>query len=70
MRLVYSSGNGGEFALVRSVLGAAQIPYETRNEGISQAMPTLPFEPEIWVAEERFDEVRALIAASLGGERD
>jgi len=65
MRLAYSSSNGGEFALVRSVLDAAQIPYETRNEGVFQAMSVTPFEPEIWVAEDRFDEVRALIAASL-----
>ncbi len=65
MKRVYSSSNGGEFALVRSVLDAALIPYETRNEGVSQAIPVAPFEPEIWVAEDRFDEVRALIAASL-----
>jgi hypothetical protein len=66
MKRVFTSGNGGEFALVRSVLDAAGIPHETRNEIVSQAMPVAPFAPEIWVDDERFDEVRALIAASLG----
>lgn len=70
MKRVFVSLDGGEHALVASLLDAAGIPFQTRNEQVAAVLPTAPFGAEIWVAEDRFEEAAKLIEASLrsGGD--
>ncbi len=64
MKQVFSSPNPEEAALVQSVLDAAQIECEMRNEAISQTFP-LAFQPEVWVVKDSdYEEARRLIKES------
>jgi hypothetical protein len=63
MKRVFSSPDSAEVGLVRSVLEAADIACEVRNEAVSQAMPGFPFVPELWVLrDDDYDEAARLIA--------
>ena len=50
-----------QVGLARSVLEAAEIPCEVRNETVSQAFPSLPFAPELWVREQDYEEAKRLL---------
>jgi hypothetical protein len=66
MKLVFSSPNSALVGLAQSLLESANIASEVRNEVVSQAMPGLPFTPELWVLrDEDFEEARSLVASSL-----
>ena len=53
--------------LARSVLEAANIACEVRNEGVSQAIPSAPFAAELWVKDEDFEEASRLLQTNQGG---
>jgi hypothetical protein len=64
MRLLYSSPDSAEVGLLKSVLDEAGIPCEVRNNCISQAIPGVPFYPELWIMnDENYCEASELLAA-------
>ncbi len=64
MKRLLTSLNSAEMGLARSVLEAAQIPCELRNESVAQAFQIAPFASELWVNDEDFDEATHLLAGS------
>ncbi len=64
MKRLYASPDSARVALVRSMLDAANIPFEVRNEALSQAMMGFPFGSEVWVDDKDYDDARELIRAS------
>jgi hypothetical protein len=64
MKHVFSSPDSARIGLAQSLLDAADIPCELRNDALSQAMPRMPFMTELWVLrDEDYDEARRLIGA-------
>jgi hypothetical protein len=62
MKQVFSSPDSSQIGLAQSLLEAAGIACEVRNDGVSQAIPGLPFAPELWVLRDAdFEEARRLI---------
>jgi hypothetical protein len=63
MKQVYSSIDGGETGLIQSLLDAAGIRYEVRNEAVAQTeAPFPPWNMELWVLrDEDYQEARTLI---------
>lgn len=49
MKRLVTSSNSAELGLLKSRLEVAGIQCEVRNESISQGLPGVPFDPEIWV---------------------
>jgi hypothetical protein len=69
MKLVFSSPNSALVGLAHSLLESANIASEIRNESVSQAMPGLPFTPELWVLHHQdFEEARSLVSSSLSAK--
>ncbi len=64
MKQLLTSPDSALTGLARSVLEAAGIPCEIRNESVSQAIVGMPFSPELWVGDEDYDEARRLLAAA------
>jgi hypothetical protein len=64
MKRLCTSADSAHLALLRSVLDAAHIQSEIRNEAVSQAIPGMSFAGEIWVADEDYDEASALVASN------
>ena len=62
MKQLHTPVGSAAVGLARSVLASADIPFEVRNEFLSQAMAGVPFEPELWVNDEDFDEATRLLA--------
>ena len=62
MKQLYSSPDSAQVALIRSILDAANVPFEVRNEAVSQAIP--PFSSEIWVQDDDFEDANRLIKES------
>ena len=62
MKQLYTPSGSAAVGLARSVLASAEIPFEVRNEFLSQAIPGTPFDPELWVNDEDFDEATRLLA--------
>ena len=70
MKHVYSSPNSAQIGLLQSVLDAAGIQYELRNEAISQAEAGMPFITELWVLrDEDYEEARELIRLERAATR-
>ncbi len=64
MRKVFSSPDSAQVGLAQSILDAAGIACEVRNEAVSQAMWTMPFNPELWVLrDEDYAEARRLVSS-------
>jgi hypothetical protein len=62
MKQVFSSPDSAQIGLAQSILDAAGIASEVRNDAVSQAMWTMPFIPELWVVrDEDYEEARRLI---------
>ena len=62
MKQIYSSPDSARIGLFQSVLDAAGIQYELRNESVSQTEAGLPFMTELWVLrDEDYEEARDLI---------
>jgi hypothetical protein len=56
---------------MQSVLDAAGIAYEIRNDAVARAIPGLEFNPEIWlVHDEDYDEALRLISSSSQTQRE
>ena len=65
MRQVLSSPDSAQVGLAQSILDAAGIACEVRNDAVSQAMPGMPFVPELWVLrDEDYAEARRLVASA------
>lgn len=62
MKRLLASLDSAQVGLARSVLEAADIPCEIRNDIVSQALPSAPFAPELWVEDEDYDEAARLLA--------
>jgi hypothetical protein len=62
MKQVFSSPDSSQIGLAQSLLDAAGIACEVRNDAVSQAMPGMPFITELWVLrDEDHAEARRLI---------
>ena len=62
MKQVLSSPDSAQIGLAQSILEAAGIACEVRNDAVSQAMWGMPFIPELWVLrDEDYDEARRLV---------
>ena len=63
MKRVFASSDGGQTGLVQSVLDAAGIAYEVRNEALAQvAGPFLPFVMELWILRDQdYEEALSVI---------
>jgi len=53
MKQLNIPGGIAALGLARSLLESAHIPFEVRNEFVSQAMVGIPFETELWVNDEQ-----------------
>ena len=62
MKRLTASLDSAQIGVAHSILQAAGIPCELRNDIISQAIPSLPFAPELWVRDEDYEEAARLIA--------
>ncbi len=62
MKQVFSSPDPGEIALVQSMLDAAGIRCEVRNNAVSQVIPAMPFMTEVWVVDKDYEEARRLVS--------
>ena len=64
MKRIFSSSNSAEVGLLASRLESAGIACELRNEALSQVIPGVPFQEELWVLnDEDYGEAANLIAA-------
>jgi hypothetical protein len=64
MKRLFSSADSAQIGLLKSRLEVAGIPCEIRNDALSQAMPGAPFQPELWVLDEKnYEEASQLLAA-------
>jgi hypothetical protein len=67
MKQVFSSVDCVQVGLAKSILEAAGIACEMRNDAVSQAMWTMPFNPELWVLRDAdYEDARCLVS-SVGG---
>ena len=65
MKQVLSSPDSTQIGLAQSILDAAGIACEVRNDAVSQAMPGMPFVSELWVLhDEAYAEARRLVASA------
>ena len=69
MRQVLSSPDSAQIGLAQSILDAAGIACEVRNDAVSQAMPGMPFVPELWVLrDEDYADARRLVASARAAD--
>ena len=62
MKQVFSSPHSAQVGLAHSLLDAAGIACELRNDAVSQVMPGMPFVTELWVLkDDDCEEARRLI---------
>lgn len=62
MKQVLTSPDSAQIWLAQSILDAAGIACEVRNDAVSQAMWGMPFIPELWVLrDEDYEEARRLL---------
>ncbi len=66
MKQLFTSTDSALFGLARSVLEAADIHCEVRNEAVSQALPSLPFAAELWTRDEDYEGAVLLLARTQG----
>jgi hypothetical protein len=64
MKHLLSAADSAQIGLIRSLLDAADIPCEVRNEALSQVTAGLPFEAELWVRDEDYEDAARLVAES------
>ena len=62
MRRVFVSPDSVQVGMAQSILQAARIACEVRNDAVSQAVPAVAFNPELWVLrDEDYEEARRLV---------
>ena len=65
MKQVLSSPDSAHIGLAQSILEAAGIACEVRNDAVSQVVPGMPFDPELWVLrDEDYAEARRLVQSA------
>ena len=67
MKRIFSSADSARAGLIRSLLEAAGIHYEVRNEALAQVAAGLPFEAELWVRDEDYEAAARLLAEARSG---
>jgi hypothetical protein len=69
MKRVLASPDSAQIGLAQSILEAAGIACEVRNDAVSQAMPGMPFIPELWVLrDEDYEEARRRVLSTGSAE--
>jgi len=64
MKRIFSSDNSGQISFLCSLLDSAKIPYEIRNDAVSQFEPGMYFCQELWILNDAdFEEARNLITS-------
>ena len=66
MKEIFSSGDSAAIAVARSMIEAAGITCETRNDAVSQALVGAPFYSELWVRDEDYAAAAELLAEFRG----
>jgi Putative prokaryotic signal transducing protein len=62
MKRVFSSPDNAGVGLAQSILDAAGITCEVRNDAVSQSVPGAPFNQELWVLRDAdYEEARRLV---------
>jgi hypothetical protein len=73
MKQIFSSPDSAQVGLAQSILDAAGIGCEVRNDAVSQAMGVMPWMAELWVLHDADYEQARLLIGSVGtadaGER-
>ena len=69
MKRVLASPDSAQIGLAQSILEAAGIACEVRNDAVSQAMPGMPFIPELWVLRDEDYEVARRRVHRVGRRR-
>jgi len=68
MKQVLALPDSAQIGLAQSILDAAGIPCEVRNDAVHQAIPGMPFCPELWVIrDEDYEEARRLVRSVRAG---
>jgi hypothetical protein len=68
MKYLFSSPDQARVGLVQSLLDAAGIEWELRNQAVSQAEIGMPFSEELWVLhDEDYEPARDLIKSGVEG---
>ena len=68
MKQVFSSPDSAQFGVAQSLLEAVGIACEVRNDAVHQAVPGMPFSPELWVVhDEDYEEARRLVRSVGAG---
>jgi hypothetical protein len=61
MKKIFSSQDSAEVGLLKSMLQSEGIDCYIRNEYVDQAIPSAPFQPELWIAnDEDFSKAQDL----------
>ena len=66
MKRVFSSPDSAQLGLAQSILDAAGIACEVRNDAVSQSVPGAPFNPELWVLRDADYEEACRLVRSVG----
>jgi hypothetical protein len=61
MKRLVTSTDREEAELARSILEAAGLSCEVRQELLGQVFPASPFAPELWVDDADYDEAMRLL---------
>jgi hypothetical protein len=62
MKRLFSSPDTAEVGLLKNILQQAGIPCVENNEQMAQTIPTMLFQAELWVADEKYADASALMA--------
>ncbi len=67
MKYLLSSPDPARIGLAQSLLDAAGIKWEVRNEAVSQTEIGMPFATELWVLRDQdYEAARDLIKSGIG----
>ena len=61
MKRLFSSPDAAEVGLLKNILQKAGIQCVEKNEQMANTIPTLPFQAELWVQDENFNDAFALM---------
>jgi len=61
MKRLFSSPDAAEVALLKNILQKAGVGCLEKNEQMANTIPTLPFQAELWVEDENFNDAFALM---------
>ena len=69
MKQALALPDSAQIGLAQSILEATGIACEVRNDAVSQAMPGMPFIPELWVLrDEDYEEARRRVLSTGSAE--